>query len=72
MKFLSTFVMSVAFVSTILASVACGTSPCDELDSRCDGCTGTGAVGCEFTVAFGDDDACQQMLDDPEFNQSCQ
>jgi hypothetical protein len=71
-KFLALSVIITSFASLALTTVACGKSPCDELDERCDSCDDFGSsTSCSFAVAFDDDDACQSVLDDADFNQHC-
>ncbi len=60
-----------ALTMVLLGSAACADDPCDLVADRCDNCTGTAGLGCGITEAFGDSDACQELLDDPEFEEQC-
>lgn len=48
----------------------CGDA-CDDLEERCEGCEPPEAVQCGLVVAQEDADACQLLLDDPDFQSGC-
>jgi hypothetical protein len=62
-------VMALGLAATM---TGCAESPCEVLEERCDSCAdGGSALGCSLTAGLGDDDACQQALDDPDLDASC-
>lgn len=48
----------------------CGDA-CDDLEERCEFCEPQQALNCAVVVSENDADACQLLLDDPEFQADC-